>query len=352
MDTNEEILKKYICTTPFEYLEAHKNGIYSCCPSWLPNKISNLKDIETAWESDELKKIQESILDGSYKYCSKTQCPYLSELLINKNIPQGFKHITNFNVNDYKNGPTNINFAFDRSCNLSCPSCRNVAIMADGTELEFIDNTINKIVDVYGKNIKMLYLSGSADPFASKSIRKLLLNFDNKKFPNVKQIHLHTNGLLLNEKMWNSLSHIHHLIKTIEISIDASTQKTYEIIRRGGDWGVLIENLNFISKCETIKKVRTSFVVQDTNYTEMDSFYKLMKNILKEKVEIYFNKITNWGTYTDGEFLIKQIWSESHPEFKEFLNQINKVCFNQMCIHNMNDIIKKHKLRKNLSKLL
>jgi MoaA/NifB/PqqE/SkfB family radical SAM enzyme len=152
--------------------------------------------------------------------------------------------------------------------------------------------------------------------------------------------------------MWNSLSHIHHLIKTIEISIDASTQKTYEIIRRGGDWGVLIENLNFISKCETIKKVRTSFVVQDTNYTEMDSFYKLMKNILKEKVEIYFNKITNWGTYTDGEFLIKQIWSESHPEFKEFLNQINKVCFNQMCIHNMNDIIKKHKLRKNLSKLL
>ena len=226
----EDILKQYICITPFIYLEAHKGGIYSCCPSWLPNKISNLEDIDKAWESEELKKVQESILDGSYKYCSKTECPYLSELLNNKKIPQGFRPVNNFNGNDYKIGPTNINFAFDRSCNLSCPSCRNVAIMADGTELEFIDDTINKIVDVYGKNIKMLYLSGSADPFASKSIRKLLLNFDREKFPNVNHIHLHTNALLLTAKMWNSLSHIHDLIKTIEISVDASNEETYKIV--------------------------------------------------------------------------------------------------------------------------
>ncbi len=352
MSQKEEILKKYVCTTPFVYLEAHKNGVYSCCPSWLPDRLCSLDDIETAWESETLKNIQESIIDGSYKYCSKTECPYLSNLINNKQIPQGFISKENFKYEKYKKGPTNINFAFDRSCNLSCPSCRNVAIMADGSELEFIDNTINKIVNVYGKNIKMLYLSGSADPFASKSIRKLLLNFDKKKFPNVNQIHLHTNGLLLNEKMWNSLSHIHHLIKTIEVSIDASNAETYKVIRRGGDWNMLIENLNFISKCESIKKVRTSFVVQDTNYKEMESFYRLMKHILKEKVEIYFNKITNWGTYSDGEFLIKQIWSESHPEFKEFLNEINKVCFNDMCIHNMYDIIDKHKLIKKLSKLL
>ncbi len=284
----EHLLEQFICITPFVYLEAHKNGIYSCCPSWLPNKISNLENIETAWESEELKKVQESIIDGSYKYCSKTECPYLSELLMNGNKPRGFIDKSNFNVNNYKKGPTNINFAFDRSCNLSCPSCRNVAIMADGSELEFIDNTINKIVNVYGKNIKMLYLSGSADPFASKSIRKLLLNFDKKKFPNVNQIHLHTNGLLLNEKMWNSLSHIHHLIKTIEVSIDASNAETYKVIRRGGDWNMLIENLNFISKCESIKKVRTSFVVQDTNYKEIkenfnDFYSELEKNCIRRK---------------------------------------------------------------------
>jgi MoaA/NifB/PqqE/SkfB family radical SAM enzyme len=346
----DDILKQYICITPFVYLEAHKTGVYSCCPSWLPNKISNLEDIDKAWKSEELKKVQESILDGSYKYCSKTECPYLSELLITGNRPKGFKPVNNFNGNDYKSGPTNINFAFDRSCNLSCPSCRNVAIMADGTELEFIDDTINKIVDVYGKNIKMLYLSGSADPFASKSIRKLLLNFDREKFPNVNHIHLHTNALLLTEKMWNSLSHIHDLIKTIEISVDASNEETYKVVRRGGEWKTLIDNLNFISTLK-LKDKRISFVVQDINYLEMEDFYSLMMKIFKNNVDVYFNKITNWGTYSDSEFKLKQIWNESHPEFQIFLHQLNKINSKYRCIHNMYDIIDKH-LKKQLHGLI
>ena len=343
----EDILKKYICTTPFVYLEAHKHAVFSCCPSWLPNKLSSLEDIGDVWESKELKDVQNSILDGSYKYCSKTECPYLSQLL-NKNnetIPQGFVHKDDFHIEKYKNGPTNINFAFDRSCNLSCPSCRNIAIMADGTELDFIDNTINKIINVYGKNIKMLYLSGSADPFASKSIRKLLLNFNREKFPNITHIHLHTNGILLNEKMWNSLSHIHDLIKTIEISVDASKEETYNIVRRGGDWGTINKNLKFISKID-LRDKRVSFVVQDTNYTEMEDFYKLMMNIFNNNINVYFNKITNWGTYSDSEFMIKQIWNESHPEFQLFLNQLNKINSKYKCIHNMHDIIDKHLPKK------
>ncbi len=341
----EDILKQYICTTPFVYLEVHKGGAHSCCPSWLPNKISSLEDIDKAWESEELKKVQESILDGSYKYCSKTQCPYLSELLVTGNKPKGFVDKSNFNINDYKSGPTNINFAFDRSCNLTCPSCRNVAIMADGTELEFIDNTINKIVDIYGKNMTMLYLSGTADPFASKSIRKLLLNFDRKKFPKVNHIHLHTNALLLTEKMWNSLSHIHDLIKTIEISIDAANEETYKIVRRGGDWQTLLNNLDFISTIKLSNK-NVSFVTQDTNYMEMEDFYMLMNKIFKNNINVFFNKITNWGTYTPAEFAIKQIWNESHPEFQIFLHQLNKINKKYKCTHNMHDIIEKHLPKK------
>lgn len=352
MNKDDKILKNYICTTPFVYLEAHKNGVYSCCPTWLPTKLSTLEEIGTVWESNELKNIQESIIDGSYKYCSKKHCPYLSNLLINNEIPQGFIPKDRFKPQKYVKGPQHINFAFDRSCNLSCPSCRNSSIMADGKEIEFIDYQIKKICDLYGSSLTMFYLSGSADPFASKSIRKFLLNLDRNKFPKLNKIHLHTNGLLLNEKMWNSLSHVHDLIKTIEISIDASSEETYQILRRGGSWETLIENLNYISKCETIKKIRTSFVVQDTNYLEMESFYKLMKSILKDKVEIYYNKITNWGTFSDSEFKIKKIWDEEHPEYNNFLNELYKICYNHNCIHNMHEIVKKHKLQKKLGNLI
>lgn len=335
---NEDIIKKYVCSVPFTYIEAHKHGVFSCCPSWLPNKISDLEDIESVWESPELKKIQESLIDGSYKYCSKTDCPYLSKLISNQSVPNTFVQKKYFKASSYKLGPTNINFAFDRSCNLSCPSCRNVAIMANGEELEFIDKTIVKIQSKYGEHLKMLYLSGSADPFASKSIRKFLLNFDREKFPKLKSIHLHTNGLLLNEEMWTKLSHIHDLIKTIEISVDAATKETYEIVRRGGNWDVILENLKFISTIKLNDK-RVSFVVQDTNYMEMEDFYNLIMNIFNNDVDVYFNKITNWGTFSDSEFKLKQIWSNNHPEFLFFLHQLNKIKSKNRCIHNMYDII-------------
>ena len=336
-----DLLKKYVCVTPFTYLELHKHGIFSCCPSWLPNKIGDLSDLDNVWESKELKKVQESILNGSYEHCSKTQCPYLAKLINGKGADSNFIEKENFNVENTRLGPSNINFAFDRSCNLSCPSCRSTAIMANGEEIEFIDKTINKVIDKFGKNISMLYLSGSADPFASKSIRKLLLNLDVSKFPRLRKIHLHTNALLFTEKMWNNLTHIHHLINTIEISIDASKKETYEIVRRGGNWETLISNLEFISKIK-MNDIRVSFVVQDSNYMEMEDFYNLMMEIFNKNVNVYFNKITNWGTYTEGEFKTKQIWNEQHPEFYMFLHQLNKINDKYKCIHNMYDIVEAH----------
>ena len=97
-------LNSFVCNVPFTSLEIHNNVCFVCCPSWLPNKISSLEDIDKAWESEELKKVQQSILDGSYKYCSKTQCPYLSQLLIEEIKPKGFIEKEKFNIEKYKDG--------------------------------------------------------------------------------------------------------------------------------------------------------------------------------------------------------------------------------------------------------
>jgi hypothetical protein len=78
----------------------------------------------------------------------------------------------------------------------------------------------------------------------------------------------------------------------------------------------------------------------------MENFYSLMMKIFKNNVDIYFNKITNWGTYSDSEFKLKQIWNESHPEFQIFLHQLNKINSKYRCIHNMHDIIDKHLPKK------
>lgn len=332
-----DILKQYVCIVPFQYLEIHHMGVYGCCPEWLPTKLSDVKDLSTVWKSDTLKDVQNSILDGTYSHCSTKHCPVLNQLvydgIINKEY---FKTHNEFKNVNYKN-PKLINYAFDRSCNLSCPSCRSEKIMASSKEIDEIEWTIKEIEDIYGETLHGLYLSGTADPFASKSFRNLLINFDKKKYPKVHNIQLHTNAILFNKEMWDSMKNVQPYIKTVEISIDAATKDTYEIVRRGGNWETLISNLQFISSLNLFD-LRVSMVVQDTNYMEMFDFYKMMTDIFNNKVTVYFKKITNWGTYSDSDFSLKEIYNPKHPEFNLFLLQLDKINKKNNCIHNFNDI--------------
>jgi molybdenum cofactor biosynthesis enzyme MoaA len=336
-----DLRKHYICKVPFEYMEVHHMGVYSCCPAWLPTKLSDIKDVSTVWESDTLKEVQNSILDGSYSHCVEELCPVLSELVNQGTVDKGF-FITKdeFSKNDYSN-PKIINYSFDRSCNLSCPSCRKESIMANSEEISEIDSTIKEIETTYGGKLKGLYLSGTADPFASKSFRKLLTQFDRTKYPNVNDIHLHTNAILLNQDMWNKMSKIHSMIRIIEISIDAATKETYEVVRRGGNWDTLIENLKFIATLPIGEK-RISMIVQDTNFMEMELFYNLMSEIFNNKARIYFKRIDNWGTFTEEEFKEKEVFREDHPMFNLFLLQLLKIDKKYNSFHNMHDIVLKH----------
>lgn len=348
---DESILNDYVCGSPFHYMEVHEKKVYCCCPSWLPTPIGDVGKLGEVWEGETLKKIQQSVLDGSYSYCDKTLCPPLSELIHNKKVSNVFHKKSNPNLNKIlygNNGPYRINFAFDRSCNLSCPSCRISLIMADGEKLDIIDKTMDEVIEVFGKTINCVYLSGTADPFASKTFRNFLLNFDENKLPKLELIHIHTNAILLNEGLWKKMDKVKKYIKTMDISIDAATKKTYDIVRRGGDWDILQENIKFIAEIDTINKKTFSFVVQDINYNEMYDFYNLiMKLPQATDYEVLFTKILNWGTFSEGEFKLKQIWSEEHPEFQMFLDELMKINIKYKCSHNMNDILEKYGLNIN-----
>ena len=343
------ILKDYVCTAPFSYLEIHETMVYGCCPTWMPIPYGSVNNLSEVWNSEIAQKTRVSVLDGTYSYCSKTECPYLSQL-ISQGSATGFTPKSTFNTK--RNNPVSINMAFDRSCNLQCPSCRKDIIMADSKELEVIDEKLNDVIDVFGKDMELLYLCGGADPFASKTIRNLLLNYDRSKLPKVKVIHIHTNGLLLNEEMWEKLSPIHDLIKTIEISVDAATEETYNKIRVGGNWNILMKNLEFISSLK-LSDVRLSFVTQDTNYSEMEAFYNMKIKIFGYKrSEVYYGKISNWGTYSKEQYSKKQIWNESHPEFELFLEQLRKINGLYKVRHNMYDIIEKYNLKPIVNRLI
>ena len=55
----------------------HANGAIRMC-GWTNYFIGNLIDsgIEELWHGEKAQEFRESMLDGSYRYCDRTKCPY------------------------------------------------------------------------------------------------------------------------------------------------------------------------------------------------------------------------------------------------------------------------------------
>jgi len=336
-------LNSFVCNVPFTSLEIHNNVCFVCCPSWLPNKIEiseiPLKDM---WNSEPIIDIRKSMLDGTFKYCNKEMCPYLSKL-IKDGIETGpitlkSNPVSHQNLIIENNTPDYIVMNFDRTCNYKCPSCRVDLIVEDSKGIQRVEKTIEDIDKYYSQHVKTLYITGSGDPFVSVGFRNYLRKFNPKKYPNLEKIHFHTNASMWNKEMWDSMPNVHKYVKSCEISIDAGTKDTYENkTRLGGDWENLMNNLKFINTLRM--RVKTSFVVQDTNYMEMETFYNLMYSIFGKKVNVFFGKITNWGTFSEGEFKLKQVWDVEHPEHQLFKKEFNKIWKNRNLFHNLYELI-------------
>lgn len=368
MKHNEDILKKYVCIQPFKHIEFFEDHATMCCPTWLETKLWYGKNEDGSlnydvWKSETANKIRESILDGSYSHCDKTACPHLSTLIHTKQ-PSGFfiekeklpfKMYDGFVIDDKKvsSGPGSINFTYDDSCNLKCPSCRLHVIMAKPDQIIKIDNITDFIKNNYSKEARKLAITGSGDPWASKSFRKFLFEFDPKVWPNLDDIYLTTNANLFTEKNWKKIEKAHPYVKSVEISIDAATKNTYENKTRiGGNWEVLMENLDFISTIPTIQNLRCSFVTQLDNYTEMREFAELIYKKFEKRIQtqgyseatlVYFGKIYQW-THMDYEsFKQKAIWTEDHPEYKKFVDEVNRLYeFDKIFIQsNFTDLLRK-----------
>lgn len=338
---------KLICVTPFVYTEVYDDKQWLCCPGWLKEDIYETDNIKENFNSEKSQKIRESILDGSYKYCDEKQCPHLSALKQNKSTSNRFVLKNKENLEKFKpiSKINTVNFCFDRSCNLQCPSCRSELINYLGKDRKGVEDKLEQVNNEMSETIKGLYLSGTADPFYSKSFRQFLINFDPEKYPMMEGIHIHTNGLLWTEKLWDRMKKIHPFVKTCEVSIDASTKDTYENKTRiGGNWEVLLERLDFIIKIPTIKSYSFSFVVQNDNFKEMYKFYELISKINKpnKDIDIFFNHITNWGTYSEEEYLLIDVSNPNHKSHTHFLSELKRINNKENISHNFHHLLEEN----------
>jgi len=368
--------KKGFCVAPFRHADFIVSGeVWQCCNggwveeqqrwvnSWITTGPSGnvLKNKwQEIWNGDVAKKLRQSMHDGDMKYCDSNECNFLhrwnnetidesvydsgyfpiyDETTIHKLYnakeinPTGgekYKQIIKDKMVELPWGPETIIFSHDRSCNLKCPSCRTDFIQSKGNDLDKA-LTIQEIILKEAMNdAHELYITGSGDGFGGEFWRNLLKSITMERYPNTKNLHLHTNGVGWTEKIWNILSNLHSIPRiTTEISIDAATEDTYHQIRVGGIWKVLQENLHFIfTKIPNLEFVRMTFVVQNNNYMEMVDFVKMSDYFQKlngMNTAVSFQHINNWGTFSNADFMIKSIANEKHPEHSLFKIESDKI---------------------------
>lgn len=130
-----------------------------------------------------------------------------------------------------------------------------------------------------------------------------------------------SNGILLNSSNLQKLKK-HFKKICINISIDAASENTYNCIRRGGNWNILMNNLQNLSQMRRNKEleyIEIRMVVQKRNYKEIPDFIQMGKKYCMDSV--VFTKLLNWDMYSDEEYF-DQAMLYPNGQIKPELEQI------------------------------
>ena len=303
------------CKVPFGFIEIFENGdVYTCCKSLIKNGcIGNIfnQSFEEIFNSDKAKTIRRNCLNNDYSMCFNDLCSPNKDafaFLLNS------KYVGEIEYSEEIKYPKIIKFSYDLDCNVNCKSCREKIYRNSKEYIEELDEKARKYFLPILKYTDKVCLIGSGDPFASKHTRNFIKMIADE-YPNMK-FDLHTNGLLLNERMLTELNIIDKL-SYIQISIHASTKETYDKIVLGGGWDNLMKNLEFVSnlkKQDKVENIFLFFVVSKINLGDAKEFVNLSK---KYSAECFFWNLRDWGTqYTKNEI------ADEYEIYKAFKDDI------------------------------
>lgn len=324
--TPQSELLKYGCYRISNYLEIHENGNISlCCPDWLNVYCGNIltDTIPEILNNSKRLSLIKDMSKGLFTECNDT-CPLINSILNNKPIPPGYVVPLNELDSEKQKQPITINFSYDRSCNLQCPSCRNELILYQinqNEKLNLIHNKVKYLVEYLTSNNYevQLYISGSADAFASPTYWEYLkeLSLNSKKNRKLKLL---TNGILMTEDRLNEIKNLWSEFNKISVSIDAATDDTYKIVRKNGSFTKLKNNLQNLAnilnqgQMPNLSTLLVNFTVQKRNYKEIKNFVEWQLSYNTNN-KIYFSIVSQWAHISDLAF--NQNFMLNYEERKE-----------------------------------
>jgi len=340
---NANALQDRFCPIPFARADVHQAGeVLMCCAHWLPTALGNVFQDTTndILNSDTARAIRRSVVDGSFKYCSHADC----EWMVNDKLPRKVDYVGKDYVdNDYhvpaavlENAFSGISFdidnvsfmtfCLDRTCNLTCPSCRADLIMIKGAERDRLYEATERAVLPMLRGAKRALINSAGEAFVSRPSRRLMEGLAEPGYESVV-VDIITNGTVCTKEEWDKFSHLYGRIHFVRVSMDAATKETFEKLRRGAHFETVVNNLRNIYQMVRDGRVfnfTMSFTYQRDNVHEMQRFVEFGKEIGAQA--LIFEKLHMMeGAYSPHEFHERAVHLVDHPLHQEFLRQARAV---------------------------
>lgn len=321
------------CRVPWETMGINANGDIFICesPSWVPKFIGNILECDDIYQilnNDLAQSIRQEILQGNYTYCNHKLCNFFAGISPNdyatsgpEMLPEPITGSTELLIDRI---PKTIILDFDYTCNFVCPSCRVELINNNNHHvIAPVNNKISEkikhlIIDrIQDESVAIRWCGG--EPFMSRVYTDLMEYICSKKFNNVKHI-LQTNGSYLQKKSDLVLALLPSM-QNIRVSFDAACADTYHRVRVNGQWSQLLENVRWLRK--QIDQVapacglHADFVVQLSNYKEIPVFVELCEELGVDHIN--WQKMWNWGTWSQEEFSHNNIYQSEHPLYADLV---------------------------------
>lgn len=327
------------CTLPFYEMTIGVDGsAYLCCPSYLNLTAGNIltDEVSDIVNSETAVRIRRSILDGDFKYCNRLSCSFIA----GDNLPtreQARDHPFFRKVIDEDRAELDVihrmSLALDRSCNLSCPSCRSEVIIEKGQAVAAMMTATRDVILPMLKKIKVMQMNGYGEFAMSEPCRLILKSINREEYPDLK-LDLITNALLFDGGFWQKFPNAHSMIRTVRVSIDGATKETYERLRRGGDFGRLQQNMAFLAslrKQGMFEELSILCVYQLDNFREMKRMAEWAIELGCDR--IYFEKLLNWSSYgSDAGYVRRAVHLLENPHYAEFREIISDPIFHHPAV--------------------
>ncbi len=343
-------MSKWKCMLPFERIEILPRGeVYTCCSAYIKHNyyIGNIFEdsFENIWNSEKAKKLRYSVSNGNFEYCQKI-CKWFHRSGSGSEYGGVVSGGIAYNVSrspfvertkgdcceswkdcEVSVSPKLVVLTCDESCNLSCPTCRSSVKALDKKQADELYQRLQAVLPSFLEKCELLAGLSSGEIFASYALSKFYKTITSKLYPKLT-LAIVTNLQLLTEEKWLEFENLHDIPIYLHVSVDAAEKEIYEINRRGASWEKLIKNLLYFKEWRKrpdnkIEFLELSFVVQKNNYHQMRDFVLFAEEMGADVVE--FQQITNWGTFSDEEFMDRNVLNPRHPEYQKANDMLSEV---------------------------